>query len=150
MPQHMKRGRNQRSAYMTYLTAPSEDSWSTAAAYSGIPHMYNPPCSSYISDSMSLPVNGAGAAYAANFEGPADEGWYLDSGATHHLTNNMANMHVRDEFNGNDKLIIGNGKGLSITHIGSTTFQFKVLSHKLHVNALHLKIYCLFLLSQRI
>ncbi|KAH9678443.1 retrovirus-related pol polyprotein from transposon RE1 [Citrus sinensis] len=98
----------------------SDDSWPAAAAYSGIPHMYNPPCSSYMSDSMSLPVNGAGATYVANFEGPADEGWYLDSRATHHLTNNMANMHVSNEFRGNDKLIIGDGKGLSITHVGNT------------------------------
>ncbi|KAH9768735.1 retrovirus-related pol polyprotein from transposon RE1 [Citrus sinensis] len=91
----------------------------------GIPHMYNPPCSSYISDSMSSPVNGAGAAYAANFEGPADEGWYLDSGTTHHLTNNMANMHVSNEFRGNDKLIIGDGKGLSITHVGNTNLTIQ-------------------------
>ncbi|KAH9793888.1 hypothetical protein KPL71_004697 [Citrus sinensis] len=98
------------------------------AAYSGIPHMYNPPCSSYISDSMSLPMNGAGAAYAANLEGPADEGWYLDSGATHHLTNDMANMHVSNEFRGNDKLIISDGKGLSITHVGNA--NFKVQSSK--------------------
>ena len=104
---------------MTYFNGPTEDQ--CPAAYSGIPHMYNPPCSSYMSDSMSLLVNGAGAAYVANFEGPTYEGWYLDSGATHHLTNKMANMHVRDEFRGNDKLIIGNGKGLSITHVGNIT-----------------------------
>ncbi|KAH9745092.1 retrovirus-related pol polyprotein from transposon RE1 [Citrus sinensis] len=125
MPQYMKRGRNQRSAYMTYFNAPTEDSWPAAAAYSGIPHMYNPPCSSYISDSMSSPVSGAGATYAVNFEGPSDKGWYLDSGATHHLTNSMANMHVSNEFRGNDKLIIGDGKGLSITHVGNTNLTIQ-------------------------
>ncbi|KAH9717593.1 retrovirus-related pol polyprotein from transposon RE2 [Citrus sinensis] len=112
-PQYMKKGRNQRSAYMAYYDAPTENSWS--AAYSGMPQMYNPSFTSYMSDSVNLPGAraGAGAAYVANFEGPADEGWYLDNGATHHLTNNMENMHVRDEFNGNEKLIIGNGKDLS-------------------------------------
>ena len=64
-----------------------------------------------------------GAAYMANFEGPADEGWYLDSGATHHLTNNMANMHIREEFKGNDQLIIGNGQGLPITHVGNASLR---------------------------
>ncbi|KAH9696661.1 retrovirus-related pol polyprotein from transposon RE2 [Citrus sinensis] len=44
--------------------------------------------------------------------------WYLDSGATHHLTNNMANMQVREEFNGSDQLIIGNGQGYSSSHKG--------------------------------
>ena len=121
VPQYMKKGRNQRSAYMAYHDAPTESSWSTAG--SGMPQMHNPSFTPYMSDSVNLSGAGAEAAYVANFEGPADEGWYLDSGATHHLTNNMANMHVRDEFNGNDKLIIGNGKGLSITHIGSTTFS---------------------------
>ena len=29
------------------------------------------------------------AAYMANFKGAADDGWYLDSGVTHHLTNNI-------------------------------------------------------------
>ncbi|KAH9717592.1 retrovirus-related pol polyprotein from transposon RE2 [Citrus sinensis] len=124
-PQYMKKGRNQRSAYMAYYDAPTENSWS--AAYSGMPQMYNPSFTSYMSDSVNLPGAraGAGAAYVANFEGPADEGWYLDNGATHHLTNNMENMHVRDEFNGNEKLIIGNGKGMSITPIGSTTFSIQ-------------------------
>ncbi|KAH9671623.1 retrovirus-related pol polyprotein from transposon RE1 [Citrus sinensis] len=64
------------------------------------------------------------AAYMANCEGPADEGWYLDSGATHHLTNNMANMHIREEFKGNDQLIIGNGQGLPITHVGNASLRF--------------------------
>ena len=58
--------------------------------YFSMPH-----CSSEIS---SAP----GAAYLANFEGPTDKGWYLDSGATHHLTNNMANMQIREEFNSSD------------------------------------------------
>lgn len=32
------------------------------------------------------------AAYMANFEGAVDDGWYLTSGVTHHVTNNMENM----------------------------------------------------------
>ena len=66
-----------------------------------------------------------GAAYIANFEGPADEGWYLDSGATHHITNNMANMHIRDQFTGAYQPIIRNGQGLPITHVGDAFFLFK-------------------------
>ena len=56
----------------------------------------------------------------ANFEGVADDEWYLDSGATHHLTNNMENLQISEEFKGTDQLIIGNGEGLSITHAGFT------------------------------
>ncbi|KAH9667538.1 hypothetical protein KPL70_021080 [Citrus sinensis] len=32
------------------------------------------------------------------FNGAADDGWYLDSGATHHLTNNMENLQLREEY----------------------------------------------------
>lgn len=39
-------------------------------------------------------------AHVVNFKGTVDEGWYLDSGDTHHLTNNMTNMNVREEFKG--------------------------------------------------
>ncbi|KAH9723964.1 retrovirus-related pol polyprotein from transposon RE2 [Citrus sinensis] len=49
-------------------------------------------------------------AYVANLEDSSNEGWYLDSGATHHITNNMANMHVREEFKGLDQLTIGMDK----------------------------------------
>ena len=59
-----------------------------------------------------------GAAFMANFEGAADDGWYLDSGATHHLTNNIENLQISEEFKGTDQLVISNGQGLSITHIG--------------------------------
>ena len=36
-------------------------------------------------------------AFVANCEGTADDGWYLDSGATYHLTNNMDNLHLKEE-----------------------------------------------------
>ena len=63
------------------------------------------------------------AAYLANIEGPSDANWYLDSGATHHLTNDMNNMHVSESFTGTSKLIVGNGAGLSITHLGSVVLK---------------------------
>ena len=81
---------------------------------------YSPASSSYPSEAFTLPE-----AYVANVKGSTDEGWYLDSGATHHITNNMANMHVREEFKDSDQLTIGNGQGLIITHIGDACFNHK-------------------------
>ena len=63
------------------------------------------------------------AAYLANIEGPSDTNWYLDSGAIHHLKNDMNNMHVSESFAGTSKLIVGNGAGLSITHLGSVVLK---------------------------
>ncbi|KAL9431979.1 hypothetical protein AB3S75_027064 [Citrus x aurantiifolia] len=63
------------------------------------------------------------SAYLANMEGPADANWYLDSGAIHHLTNDINNMHVSEAFTGISKLVVGNGAGLDITHIGSAALK---------------------------
>ncbi|KAH9695792.1 Fe2OG dioxygenase domain-containing protein [Citrus sinensis] len=89
----------------------------------------------YILDTFSI----FGVAYIANFEGPADQGWYLDSGATHHLTNNVANMNIREELRGSDQLIIGNGQGLPITHIGDAFLTFKSSNTKHHHPQIALK-----------
>lgn len=41
------------------------------------------------------------AAFMATSEGDmADQGWYIDSGATHHLTNNLQNLTLGKEYSG--------------------------------------------------
>ncbi|KAH9753212.1 retrovirus-related pol polyprotein from transposon RE1 [Citrus sinensis] len=125
LPKHFGKGRSFRSkaAYManfdpfTNYAAPTVEDNYAAPFYSGFNPMYH---SSYPSAEFNAPE-----AYLTNYEGPADDGWYLDSGATHHLTNNMANMNVREEFKGSDQLVIGDGHGLSITHVGDACFTYK-------------------------
>ncbi|KAH9677218.1 retrovirus-related pol polyprotein from transposon RE2 [Citrus sinensis] len=73
----------------------------------------------------SPPNRGPKAAYLANMDAPADTNWYLDSGATHHLTNDMSNMNMAEPFTGTFKLVIGNGVGLFITHTGSAVLRMK-------------------------
>ncbi|KAH9698856.1 retrovirus-related pol polyprotein from transposon RE1 [Citrus sinensis] len=63
------------------------------------------------------------AAYLADMDGAADANWYLDSGATHHLTNDMRKMTMTEPFAGNSKLIIRNGTGLYITHVGNAVLR---------------------------
>ena len=126
--QHFGRGRSFRSkvAYIAnfdpftnyatnYATPSIEEQY--VARYSGYNHISY---SSYPSTDTVVPE-----AYLTNYKGPADEGWYLDSGATHPLTNSMANMNVREEFRGSNQLVIGNGQGLPITHIGDACFTYK-------------------------
>ena len=123
-PRHFGRGRSfgSKAAYtanfdpfINYITPSTKEQY--IAPYSG----YN--LLSYSSNPSTDTV--IPKAYLNNYEGPADEGWYLDNGATHHLTNNMANMNVREEFRGSDQLVIGNGQGLPITHIGNACFTYK-------------------------
>ncbi|KAH9667511.1 retrovirus-related pol polyprotein from transposon RE1 [Citrus sinensis] len=63
---------------------------------------------------------GPRTTYMATSEGAADQGWYLDSGAIHHLTNNVQNLVEGNPYNGTQLLFVGNGQGLNITHIGCT------------------------------
>ncbi|KAH9688593.1 retrovirus-related pol polyprotein from transposon RE1 [Citrus sinensis] len=69
------------------------------------------------------PNRGPKAAYLTNMDAPVDNNWYLDSGATHHLTNDMNNVNAVEPFSGNSKLVVGNGFGLSITHIEALCSQ---------------------------
>ena len=47
--------------------------------------------------------------------------WFVDSGASHHITSDLQTLSVHFEYGGNDDIIIGNGNSIPISHIGSTT-----------------------------
>ena len=56
----------------------------------------------------------------ANQQG-TDYEWHPDIGATHHLTNEMANLNLCSEnYDGSDQIHVGNGVGLKIIKIGSS------------------------------
>ncbi|KAL5856782.1 hypothetical protein ACOSQ3_004240 [Xanthoceras sorbifolium] len=59
-------------------------------------------------------------AFYATPETVADQSWYVDSGATNHITADMNNLSMRSEYRGKEKLIVGNGNQLTISHIGDT------------------------------
>lgn len=47
--------------------------------------------------------------------------WNVDTGATHHLTNDVARLNVKkDDYNGVDNVQVGNGQSLQISKIGSS------------------------------
>ena len=48
-----------------------------------------------------------------------DTNWYLDSGASNHVT--------KVEYYGSYQVHIGNGVGLSIKHVGQSTFPLLIL-----------------------
>jgi hypothetical protein len=66
-----------------------------------------------------------------------DPNWYSDSGATHYLTSDLANLNVRaDEYHGPDQIRVGNSTSLLIKHIGSTQFSTPTANFLLN-NVLH-------------
>ncbi|RVX23193.1 Retrovirus-related Pol polyprotein from transposon RE1 [Vitis vinifera] len=55
-----------------------------------------------------------------------DESWYMDTGATHHLTPNLNKLNSHTPFAGSDKVMVGNGCVLTIIHCGFFTNGFVV------------------------
>ncbi|KAM1608415.1 hypothetical protein EV1_020385 [Malus domestica] len=77
------------------------------------------------------------AAMCAHFSSKPTPSWLIDSGATSHITNDISNISSPTPYRGEDKVYIGDGKGLTITNVGSSFLHtpsatFK-LQHVLHV-----------------
>ena len=49
-----------------------------------------------------------------------DANWYVDTGATDHITNELERLTTRERYNGTDQIQVANGSGLSISHIGNS------------------------------
>ena len=69
----------------------------------------------------------------------SDPSWFVDSRATNHITSNLSNLSLRTPYNGGDKVVIDNGKKLSITHVGISHLctHLKPTSILLVPNVLH-------------
>ena len=62
--------------------------------------------------------------------------WLLDSGASYHVTNDLANLSLHTPYDGTEKLIVGDGKSISIAHTGFTKLNVASKSLSLQ-NVLH-------------
>ena len=49
--------------------------------------------------------------------------WLLDSGASHHVTSNLANISKHKPYEGTNDIVISDGTGLPILHISLTTLS---------------------------
>ena len=93
-------------------------------------------------------------AYNVNFTTlPAsqDPAWYPDSGATHHVTNDGQGLTDPSLYQGPDQLQIGNGSGLKINSIGSSSLISRSyplkLSNILHVPEIRKKLLSVYRLT---
>jgi histone deacetylase 1/2 len=60
--------------------------------------------------------------------------WYMDTGATDHLTSDLERLHMHERYGGTDQVQVANGMGLSISHIGHSNLAGSSLKLK---NILH-------------
>jgi len=64
--------------------------------------------------------------------------WYLDSGATHHITNNSSTYTIKNPYDGIDTVKMSNGIDLKIYVIGSANLRSSTSNHDLVLtNLLH-------------
>ncbi|RWR76373.1 putative polyprotein [Cinnamomum micranthum f. kanehirae] len=63
------------------------------------------------------------AAMAASNQFSVEQNWYTDTGATDHITSNIGNLSLRSDYHRPDKVSVGNGAGLHISHIGSNSIS---------------------------
>jgi transposase InsO family protein len=81
--------------------------------------------------------------YDSNFQGPpqktaaaatssygVDTNWYMDTGATDHITGELEKLTVRDKYYGGEQVQAANGAGMKIANVGHS---------QLHSPNLHLK-----------
>lgn len=61
-----------------------------------------------------------------------DPNWYVDTGATDHITTDLERLATRDRYTGGDQVQVANGAGLSITHIGNSSITGSI--HPLYLN----------------
>ena len=48
-----------------------------------------------------------------------DKIWLLDSVASHNITGDLSNLSIHFKYDGIDKVVLGDGSGLAVSHIGS-------------------------------
>ena len=61
----------------------------------------------------------------------ASSEWILDSGGSHHITNELDQLHLSTPYTSRDQLIVGDGAALPISHTGK--FEFSTPSPTLHL-----------------
>ncbi|KAL0917215.1 hypothetical protein M5K25_012263 [Dendrobium thyrsiflorum] len=57
-------------------------------------------------------------ALAATSELPTNSSWYLDSGASSHITNSLDRMSLSNSYQGSDAITIDDGRSVPIAHSG--------------------------------
>ena len=67
--------------------------------------------------------------------------WLLDFAASHNITSNLANLSIHSEYEGQAEVVLGDGTGLKIAHIGTTILSSSsrslMLKETLHVPLIH-------------
>jgi hypothetical protein len=71
----------------------------------------------------------------------ADQNQYLDSSATDHITGELEQLTMHQQYNGNEQIRAANGAGMDIVHVGQSVIPTPTrhlhLNQVLHVSNAH-------------
>lgn len=63
----------------------------------------------------------------------SDQTWYVDSGATNHMTADVNNLLVKNNYLGGSTVQVGNGQSVHVTHTGLSLLTSPISSRLLHL-----------------
>jgi histone deacetylase 1/2 len=92
-------------------------------------------------DSNYNPPQQKSASSATSSSYGVDTNWYMDSGATDHITGELERLTTRNKYHGGDNVHAADGAGMEIAHIGHSTVlspsRVFHLNNVLHVPQAH-------------
>lgn len=62
----------------------------------------------------------ASSCYSPSEFNTKSSSWYPDSGATHHVSNDLANLNTTSEYHGGNSLHLGDNFGIPFAHVGES------------------------------
>lgn len=48
-----------------------------------------------------------------------EQKWLLDSAASYNITSDLQNLSIHSEYDSTDEVVLGDGSGLAVSHVGS-------------------------------
>ncbi|KAJ9566476.1 hypothetical protein OSB04_002442 [Centaurea solstitialis] len=82
-----------------------------------------PDLASFASRTPSIDANLATAFHARCHVADNSPDWYVDSGATAHMTPSTSNLDSAKSYSGTDHVSFGNATSLPISHVGTSSFS---------------------------
>lgn len=85
----------------------------------GIPGHTALTCRNHFNHSYQVEdYRGANSVTSAGYH--PEPNWFIDCGATDHLTSELDRLTVQERYHGKDQVQVANGAGLSISHVGQS------------------------------
>lgn len=81
---------------------------------------------------LKFSTNWPQANYLSSYTNSNNSNWIVDSGAFHHITSDLQNLSMHSEYGENEDMLVGNGKNVPITHIGSNMLNSSYYTFKLN------------------